>query len=443
MISKKYLCSNLWNHLVVDFRTHQYRLCCKTGPSQATTSELREFGQGLFLNADKIVQARIEMLSGERPQICSQCWELEKQNLPSSRGTFEDWQANVQMTNFPHANLETAQPAELATSKFPKNLDIQVGNTCDLKCVYCNDKFSTAWLAENKRFGNPWYEPNMSHLIPEDQDTQQLFEKNFWELFEETKYSFERIAILGGEPLVSSNFYEILSQIINRFERPSPKLELNIITNLNTTEFHFNKFLTLLPQLSQKVSVVINISMEAWGPQAEYIRHGLNFQRFLQNFEKLLALDLNLKFITINTVNILALSTFEQYIRWLRQQELRFNKKIEAHVNTLAFPEFLSVGIATPQMSHFLTPLIHYLENEVLPAPDSRRWSVFYQKIKQVHTQLQSVEITPHKEFLRKEFHRFIQDIETRRSLKFSKVFPDPAYQTLLPKPENFELLGV
>lgn len=287
MIQKKILCAHLWNHSVVDFRTQEFRMCCKTTPLKTSEEQLKLDKDQIFLNSKDVLFAREEMLKGLKTKMCQQCWDIEAGGFPSHRTSSDDWERSVKDTNFPKIDLLTSSPSDLVYSKFPNNLDIQLGNTCDLKCVYCNDRFSTSWKNENLIFGDMFYEKDRDSFLENSESHQNLFLENFWTFFNATKGSYERIAFLGGEPLVSGNFYLTLEKLLSIFTKPSKKLEINIITNLNTPDHFFKRFLLLLPQLSEKFIININISMESWGTSAEFIRSGLNFDRFINNFNQL------------------------------------------------------------------------------------------------------------------------------------------------------------
>ncbi len=427
MIKKDLLCEHLWNHLVVDFRTQEFRMCCKAAPISTSEKVLQNKDTQFFLNSEIVRTARKEMLQGIKTKYCKQCWDIEERGLNSHRTSYQDWEKNVFATNFKNKEFESSDLESLSRSEHPNNLDIQLGNTCDLKCIYCSDRFSSSWESENKKFGNMEYEKNFPSFKPNSKNHQTLFEETFWALFSEKKYLFDRIAFLGGEPLISSNFYLILEKLLENYQPRMNKQELNIITNLNTPAVFFDKFVKILPEISKKFTVNINVSMESWGQQAEYIRNGLDFDRFLKNFQNLFDLKLPIKFTTITSINFLCLSTLEKYIRWIREQETKNNIVIEVHYNIISYPQFLSLDLADHQMLKYVKSIVEFIEHQVIPNANSshQHWNRYLSHLKAVEDKLlQNNEFNPK---ILADFKQFTSDIKVRRGLSFFDVFPEYA----------------
>ncbi|MFL5785492.1 MAG: hypothetical protein ACJ76H_12815, partial [Bacteriovoracaceae bacterium] len=71
------LCTQLWNHAVVDLSQQRFRACCKTPSLQVSSSEALALGENLFLNHPSFVKDRKEMLEGGKPESCAVCWKQE------------------------------------------------------------------------------------------------------------------------------------------------------------------------------------------------------------------------------------------------------------------------------------------------------------------------------------------------------------------------------
>jgi hypothetical protein len=75
------------------------------------------------------------------------------------------------------------------------------------------------------------------------------------------------------------------------YTHPSPKLELQLITNLNVPENLVDSAIVTWERLvAEKKLKRIDIvaSLDTWGDAAEYIRHGLNLDLWERNFLKIL-----------------------------------------------------------------------------------------------------------------------------------------------------------
>jgi pyruvate-formate lyase-activating enzyme len=322
------LCTQLWNHAVVDIDKKKIRACCKTPSIQLTDNDIVTHKQDAFLNLPVIRDARKEMLAGEKPAMCRTCWDLEaKGNFSFRSGTFA-WQNYFKDLNYTDHTL----------SHHPNDLDIQLDNYCDLKCLYCNEEFSSQWQAEKQKFGD------IQSFIP-IQTEHDDFVKSFFLWFDTVKYNFERIAFLGGEPLISPRFYELLDKVLEAYDNKFPeKLVINIITNLNTTPKYLEKFIDTINQYKDKVKFNINISQEAYGQHAEVIRHGLDYNRFMHNFNKLAKIK-GIVLSTITTVNVLSLSTLYKYLKFVTDIEKTYDIDIIIYPNLVSFPEHLRVSL--------------------------------------------------------------------------------------------------
>jgi hypothetical protein len=94
--------------------------------------------------------------------------------------------------------------------------------------------------------------------------------------------------VLGGEPLLQPEFLTMLDFLE---EHPSPDLCLNVVTNLSADDARMDMFISRFRRLiaKRKIKMIqITASLDCWGPQIEYIRHGLDLEQWHRNFEKLL-----------------------------------------------------------------------------------------------------------------------------------------------------------
>ncbi|MES2528062.1 MAG: twitch domain-containing radical SAM protein [Bdellovibrionota bacterium] len=328
------LCTQLWNHAVVDLSQQRFRACCKAPSIQVTDKEVSTLGEDLFLNHPVFKMDRKEMLAGGKPERCGVCWKMEESTSFSFRQGPEAWHEYFApyLSRMPNPSR----------SDFPDNLDIQLDNYCDLKCLYCNEDFSSQWMNEKLRHGDK--------VIPRSSNVNPELEKNFFRWFEGVKDNFKRIAFLGGEPLISPIFYDYFERILKSYQGNFPEeLEFNIITNLNTPSATLEKFITLLERHGSKVKFNINISMEAWGERAELIRANLDFERFKANFEKLAALNHQIVLSTITSVNVLSVSSLYEYLTYITDLEEKTGRQVILYPNLISHPEWLSVDLAHPK----------------------------------------------------------------------------------------------
>lgn len=327
------LCTQLWNHVVVDIPKRRIRACCKTPSVLVSSKDITEFKEDIFLNYQPFKQSRKEMLQGEKPASCLTCWNLESAGNFSFRNGPKQW----------HDYFQKLDYSDYSRSENPDNLDIQLDNYCDLKCLYCDPEFSSQWQAEKQKFGD------IKNYISIDPDYRE-FEELFFKWFSTKKEGFRRIAFLGGEPLISPRFYDYLDRILNTYNDLFPEqLEINIITNLNTTPNYLKRFVDTINRYKDKIKFNINVSMEAYGEQAEAIRQGVDFERFKSNFDTLAQIS-GIVLSTITTVNIFSLSTLHLYLQFLLDLEQKYKIKIIFYPNLVSYPEHLQINLIPKEL---------------------------------------------------------------------------------------------
>ena len=230
-----------------------------------------------FHNTSEKLQARSLMLQGQWPGLgCEHCKNIEDSGGASDRMLHLD---------FPGITAPPELDTDLtATQVTPRILEIYFSNVCNLKCVYCVPAFSSQINQENTKFGP--FVKNGVRLpgrieIPEEfaRATDKMFE---W--LDKNIHSLNKLLILGGEPFIQKETKRLLDFIE---QRQLPDLDLVLFSNLTIHHENFKKQIDQLQQLKITSNLnQINLigSLDCWGPQAEYIRNGLDLKLFEKNF---------------------------------------------------------------------------------------------------------------------------------------------------------------
>ena len=95
--------------------------------------------------------------------------------------------------------------------------------------------------------------------------------------------------ITDGEPLMSKDTWGVLDYIINE-KNPNRNLKLAINSNLGIPDKLVDRFIDKINKICDEDRVdefIIFTSVDGWGEQAEYIRNGLEFNRFWDNVNKI------------------------------------------------------------------------------------------------------------------------------------------------------------
>lgn len=141
------------------------------------------------------------------------------------------------------------------------NLDIALSNVCNNKCRMCGPELSTQWYSDAKKMG---YEFNQRGIIAKNN------------IIESTDLSYLRfIKMLGGEPLMEQEkFISILKKC--NLE------ELTILLVTNTTLVPNSELTTLLKKCRK---VMIQLSVDSYGPINDFLRKGSNWNTVEDNIK--------------------------------------------------------------------------------------------------------------------------------------------------------------
>jgi hypothetical protein len=237
---------------------------------------------GNFHNIPAKIQAREEMIRGNWPgRGCEYCRNVENANGVSDRI----------MTMERHHGLDKIPPELLdnptATEVTPTILEVYFNNTCNLNCVYCGPTWSSKWNDEIRKFGDIKIENFQQNLHVSDNNRYEQMVNGLWQYLEENqRYKIIRhYHILGGESLLQKE----LDQSVDFWQaHPNPSLTINLITNLMLPHNQFVKKMQQFESLVQQQAIYmleLTASLDCWGPQSEYIRHGLVLDTWQKNFE--------------------------------------------------------------------------------------------------------------------------------------------------------------
>jgi hypothetical protein len=145
---------------------------------------------------------------------------------------------------------------------------------------------SSSWETEEKTHNmvnwsdpkNNWMRPEVKEKITKFQDSQ--IEKEFAAAVEE--HRVEEVYWVGGEPLMYEQHWRYMQRIVELGD--GPKVYARYNTNLSRVNYRgINLYSDILDHVRDWQ---ICASIDGTGDIGEYIRTGLNYQTFLNNFEQ-------------------------------------------------------------------------------------------------------------------------------------------------------------
>lgn len=435
------MCEFKWNYPIFQMDRGEFRSCCRTPSKTVPEYLLQEKGIDSFLNNEALVQSRLDLLQGIRHSDCQSCWNLEDRGMKSPREPENFWnflkrerviprdleynEENVRtelekINNLDHPFLQ---------AKKPYMMEISLGNTCDLKCMYCNHHYSTQWATELIKIR----EITQEQYNREFPKAAPSYESKFWEWFNKVGcWSIHRINMIGGEPLIIPEFYEYVEKMTVQFDKIKPitklKPTLCIVTNLHTPANYFNRFIDRLPNITKVFDLEILISMESLENRAEYIRNGISWDRFNSNVHKLLAVnDHSVHVGFLMSVNALSIPTTKNFVEYATSLSDQYQRPIGLKQNIVNFPKWQNPMILPAEFSKYLYDAIEYMEQHVARMPNP---TDYYGRYDQYMIFLKSLadsmaNNTGDYTEDRKKFYHWFNDFDKRRGINLVETFPE------------------
>ncbi len=433
----KTLCRLRWSYPVVNFAMQSTRTCCRTPSYKVDEESLKTLGKDALFNSPYLKERRFELLNGIKHSDCNSCWALEDSGIKSPRLGKEDFfyyinefdksEPEVLRKKIDNASIDS----DLVKADKPRLLEISMGNTCDLKCSYCHYHYSTAWAKEMVKFGD----------IPKEEIDNEMagtsgeFDTQFWKWFEEdAKDEVEIINFIGGEPLIIPKFYDFLEKLLEIYKDHDPnsrKVTISIVTNFNSNDQFINRFISMLPKLLDKFEVDLNLSMEALAERAEYIRFGLNWNKWNANLDKLLSQDyskhhneLLLSFQV--AINVLSISSLEEFLKFAKSVYDKYGIAPALRQNIVSFPDWQSPTILTEDYKIYLDNAIDYLrsvkdEMSVVKHP----WGQWDHYIDFLGTVKEGIDTAQNITERRVKFFTWFREYDKRRNVNLVGTFPE------------------
>lgn len=238
------------------------------------------------------------------------------------------------------------------------DLDIYMGNLCNLACVTCSSHNSSKWIAEEQKiFGSAF-----------NAKQDEIDIKLSYDMVKDLK----RIKLAGGEVTIMPDHKKFLQQLIDF--GVAKNITLVYIVN-NTTDP--TQFKDLFAQFD-KVEFIL--SVDGIGEVSDYVRYLSKWEHLETNIDKTIAAGIN---VSINcVVSILNVYHIPELIKW-------WNNRSPIMFRLLDYPEHLSIKNLLPwqrqitiEKINLYTELEHIVNAlETLPAGDYDKFLNWIEKV--------------------------------------------------------------
>jgi organic radical activating enzyme len=428
------LCLAKWKQVSLHLPTGLNNSCYHPPLHEIQVEDVNRGGTGLHNTEHKKEQRRL-MLAGTKPAECQYCWNMEDNGKLSDRHyrSGEPWAAK---------DFESIRSSTGEEDVTPSYVEVNFNHACNLKCSYCSPQFSSSWAEEVDKLGgfptsrvhnDPSYFVGRNRPIPVREHNPYV--EAFWAWWPKLYPELRHFRMTGGEPLLDKNTYRVFDYVL---ANPKPDLHLNVTSNFSVDERSWQKYKDYVKQLCQGEKIehfMQYISLDSFGSQAEYIRHGLDFDLFWDRVNQFLT-EIpernSITFIvTMNNLSVTGLPHLFAGILGLRKIYSKTYQRIWFDTPVLRQPVWQSLQILpesyAEQLEYLWAWMIRQSETEQTRFQGFKDYEIarLDRDIAWMRDgqRLDSAYITKNKA----DFYRFFCEHDRRRGTDFLRTFPEMA----------------
>lgn len=233
------------------------RPCCS---ADGESSVIGDVGTDRFDDAmsrgDAIREMRRQMMAGDRPHACRQCYA----NDDSGTSSYREWA--LKSWGHLRAEMEGRTSGDGSLDGFRMlYADVRPSNLCNLTCRTCGPTFSSALAAQARRSPGMDYDGPVMHSIePSSGYIDQIMAH---------ADHLEEVYFAGGEPLLMDAHLVILDALARK-----GRTDVRVRYSTNMTMMDRKGTLDLWKRFA---NVRVVASIDSWGDRAEYIRPGCDW----------------------------------------------------------------------------------------------------------------------------------------------------------------------
>lgn len=436
-------CVAKWQQVTIHLATGQTHSCHHPATHKIPLAEIAVNPSALHNTWHK-KNTRKQMLAGERPAECDYCWRAE--DAPGDHFSDRIKKSADQSWGEPYLQSSAQMPWD--ANVIPAYVEVSFSNVCNFGCSYCSPEISSILMQTAKTHGPlvldggrlshdlVWLERSGGMPIPNREYNPYI--ESWWKWWPTLYPSLRTFRITGGEPLLSKETFRTLDWII---ANPNPELDLAINTNLGVDQKLLDEFFAKCNQIKEKGMVKrlqIFTSCDTWGKQAEYIRPGLNYQKWYYNLWNLSLRYPNLDITIMCTFNLLSIPQFKKFLNDVlifRRSATVINKVsgirgINLDFPYLRHPRYLSALIADESMINNFADIVRWAECNVANYKEFDYSDGFYpheiDNLKRLVNILRNEDPDSIENLIaRRDFYLYIGQHDVRNKLNFKEIFPE------------------
>lgn len=292
-------CMAPWTHTYISPQSER-RLCCasreehsfqkqyidssnderygKFNESKTSLNDYQPISLEEHWNSPYMRDIRVKLMRGEQIPQCDVC----NKNLLMEGHSYRGWFTGSLFRDKIQQAFDSTDDTGYTTME-PISFDYRFSNLCNFKCRMCGEQLSSSWETE-KKINNLWTPDQQPFMVPEIKHAMQDFQQNVVEPEFKSAVSrgiVEEVYWVGGEPLMYDIHWWTLEEMIKNGSASNCYMRYN--SNLSRVQFGDKNLYDYLPKFKNWMMCA---SIDGTGDIVEYIRTGIKWDQWLNNFKQ-------------------------------------------------------------------------------------------------------------------------------------------------------------
>lgn len=366
-------------------------------------------------------EVRAQMLEGKRPDECLYCWNIE--DTPG-----EHYSDRIIKSSDPWSlpYFKEILSAGSEQNYNPHYLEVMFDKACNFACSYCLADISSSVQREMDEYGRyPLFYANHRENDPQWKRDLGHYDENpfvaaFWKWLPDIWEDLHTLRVTGGEPLLSKHTFKLLDYII---AHPQQNLTFAINSNLGMDDQRLSKYFHLIKQINEQGNLKSNeiyVSIDTVGEQAQYIRHGLDDEKFIRNLEHVLELKACDRVVLMVTFNLLSVPRFDELLKIVANLKADYPELI-LDLSYLREPEYLRANLLGDIWNEKMKEYLFFMKenSSVFSEHEVNKLDRIYQWMKK------TIEDDAAAKRMKADFFVFVNEYDRRYGKNFLKTFPE------------------